>query len=140
MRKSSLVTLVGAAAAAMMTLAAAAAFAATSGAVSLAVTGASFSGTYRYDVAPAGFPNSKGVLYNGTLKNTGSADTHTAYFYAQVSGYGFTQIGRATYHTNAAVNRVVFDPAATKVNTSKAQVCRDRTFLGQNCKVGTYNR
>ena len=117
-----------------------AAWAASSGAVNLAVTGASFAGTYKYDVlVPGTTINQKGILYTGTLKNTGSTDTHTAYFYAQVAGYGYAQLARALYHSNAGVNSVVWDPAAMYVRTSKAQVCRDRTLLGQNCQVGTYN-
>jgi hypothetical protein len=115
-----------------------AAEAASSGTVSLSVTGAKFVGTYQYDV----YVNStrRGILYKGTLSNTSTSDANDAHFYAQVSGYGYTELALAQPGKSASVNRVVFDPQALYVTTSKAQACRDRTLLGQNCQVGTYNK
>ena len=122
-----------------MLLGVGAAMAAASGSFNLAVSGANASGTYKYDVRPSGSYTGTGIYYSGTLKNTGTADNQDAYFYARVEGYGFTQLARATPLTNASINSVVYDPAARYVRHSQAQVCRDRTFLGQDCSVGTYN-
>ncbi|MGW5238700.1 hypothetical protein ACWEOW_07190 [Monashia sp. NPDC004114] len=115
------------------------AMAAASGTFSLSVSGASASGSYRYDVKPSGTYPGTGIYYSGTLRNTGTTDTHYAYFYARVEGYGWTQLAKAASRSNASINRVVYDPQALYVRHSQAQVCRDRTFLGQVCSVGTYN-
>jgi hypothetical protein len=114
--------------------------AASSGTFSLAVSGASASGTYQYGVHPSGTPSwMTGIWYRGTLKNTGTTDNQDAYFYAQVEGYGYTTLAHATPRTNADISKVLYDPAAIRVRHSQAQVCRDRSFLGQSCQVGTYN-
>jgi len=115
-----------------------AAMAATSGAVYLSVSGAYFSGTYQYNAYV--MPGVTGIRYSGTLANTSTADANDAHFYGRVSGYGWTEIGLAHSGQSVSVNSVLYDPAATSVNTSKAQVCRDRTLFPQNCSVGTYNR
>lgn len=115
-----------------------AAEAASTGTVSLSVSGARFSGTYKYDV----YVNAtqRGVQHVGTLYNTGTSDSNDAHFYAQVSGYGFSQLALAQPGGSAGANRVVYDPQALYVTTSSAQVCRDRTLLPQNCSVGVYNK
>ena len=139
MRKSYRFATVGAAATASILLGAGLAMAASTGPFSLAVSGASASGTYKYNVKPSGTYPGTGIQYSGTLKNTGTTDNQDAYFYAQVEGYGYTTLAHATPRTNANINRVVYDPQALYVRHSKAQVCRDRSVLGQSCQVGTYN-
>jgi hypothetical protein len=74
------------------------------------------------------------------LKNPGTTDSHTAYFYAKVEGYSWTQLVSAAARTSAYVDKIVYDPAAQDVRRSQDQVCRDRTLLGQSCTVGTYNK
>ncbi|GAA1973985.1 hypothetical protein GCM10009817_12700 [Terrabacter lapilli] len=141
MRKKSRAAAVGTTAVASILLGAGLAMAATSGTFNLAVSGASASGSYYYDVHPSGTSyTGTGIQYVGTLRNTGTTDAQSAYFYAQVEGYGYSQLAKAAPRTNASFNRVLYDGAARYVRYSKAQVCRDRTVLGQSCQVGTYNR
>jgi hypothetical protein len=54
------------------------------------VTGASIASTCKYNTARLRGTEGIGLLYNGTLKNSGSTDTHSAYWYARVEGYGYT--------------------------------------------------
>ena len=138
MRNGVRLVCVGAVSAALVFAGVVAAEAASSGTVSLSVSGARFSGTYKYDV----YVNAtqRGVQYVGTLYNTSTADSNDAHFYAQVSGYGYSQLALAQPGGSANVNRVVYDPQALYVTTSSAQVCRDRTLLPQNCSVGVYNK
>jgi hypothetical protein len=140
MRKKLRTAIIGTAAAGSLLLGAGAAMAASSGSFSLSVSGASASGTYKYNVKPnvPSYPGT-GIQYAGTLKNTGTTDANTAYFYAKVEGYGWTQLASAASRGSTTFNKVVYDPAALYVRRSQAQVCRDRTALPQSCEVKTYN-
>jgi hypothetical protein len=121
-------------------LGASVAMAASSGAVTLSVSGARIEGGhYQYNVKPAGTYAGTGIYYTGTLNNYGTTDAQSAYFYARVEGYGWAQLAKAAPRAKAAFNRVVYDPQALYVRHSQAQVCRDRFIIGQACLVGTYN-
>lgn len=82
-----------------------------------------------------------GVSYSGTLKNTGTTDNNTAYFYAQAAGYPMVQLARATARSSAAIlPTTLYDRAATKTTSTSAQVCRDRVMMYQDCNLKTYRR
>ncbi len=109
--------------------------AATSGTVNLSTNDGLAvvkNGSYAWDT--------NGITYRGPLKNLGT-DSHVAYFYAQISGYGYATLATATSGHTANFAARVYDPDVTRAYTSKAQVCRDRSFpLPQNCVSGSYNR
>jgi hypothetical protein len=75
--------------------------------VSLATSGASFGGYYRYNVLLPGSTWQSGVKYWETLKNTGTTESHTAYFYAKVEGYSWTRLVSAAARTSTYVDKIV---------------------------------
>lgn len=83
--------------------------------------------------------NHGGMGLTGRLYDR-NANGDPVYLNAQVSGYGFTRIatnsnGKGTYVT---VNKVVYDPQATRVDNGKVRACNSDAF-GDTC-AEEYNR
>jgi hypothetical protein len=115
-----------------------AASAAASSTFTVGTSGATWNGSYVYDVAVPGTTSGQlGISYGGTLNNWGTDAPHVAYARAQVEGYDYTTLTSAAANATADVSSVIWDPAALYVRYSKAEVCRDRTILPWTCTETT---